>query len=926
MIRALKYIVFLFLNIQLVFAQNQAAGVTMTVENDQNYQQHRIISKIIKIKNRTDNDFAGYLSVALPQGLRSISGDSIRVFSPKGDSTFVPVRMIETGSAPAGRALITLRLLDQDKRLLRQQTTSVQVEEDNTLKLQIDNPSVYIFDNRDSVKVKVRVENPGNKTQFVTVVFGIPDQNGQKVFIERKKTVGMKSEEEFVLGLVPNSYIIRQENVPLSVTVLKGSQKAPVASAIVTLHSVQSSRSYNPPESMFWGFSQSNSLTASFRQIGSFTNAFQLLGQGNINLPIGNLELVGNLYKSNTQQELVATNTAVSYQLDQHRLTLGSINEVMEYSLFGRGTSLTIADSEMKKSVKVGFVDANYNLTSGLPLLINGYSVFAIGKIGNDNMGKEHRLNVLFRESPIENASHTIVGGEGRRYFNTNWSAHYQVNVGTSRYREEGLTKPSFSSALQYNGKLKDLRLNGNYYFSTDYFPGNRRGTAQINQGIHKDLSNGFNLWANVFYMNLKPRYFHYSSDLKTHNLLTNVGIGFPKRKNTSVSIGYQSQSEFTNTYRFFVDDSSEPMLSSKANRGTMMLNWISPNFRNLISVQSEAGAAKFSTSEELKRQLKVNSTYTYKWFNLNLNYQLGSYFLSEHISSLHYGREFERLALMANFTSNTPKWQLNGGLGYSKDHVMGSTPSAIANIKYLGNHKYQLYLNSSWYRYRFHSFPTRDLVSVETGVTYNFKQNTPSSARKGKLKVLLFLDSNANGKRDPGESPAKGYYVNLGTSSFITDETGHFTYSLIPFNTYKISPIKEAGWFYEGGNVIVSKLTAQVEIPLKQMGTVAGEIAYKFDSQRSQQFEPRISGIYFNILQGTKIVNRVSTNDLGQFLEFLPTGRYQIELDQTSLAENTFCSNASQTFEISSGHITELIPFEIGVINRKVNIKRFGD
>lgn len=926
MSRLLKYTYVLTLIVQIAVAQEQSVGISMSVETDQNYQQQRIISKIIKVKNYTQSDFAGNILVTLPQGLRSISGDTLRVFVPKNDSTFVPLRMVETGAAPAGRANITLKLLDLQKRILRQQNTSLQIEEDNTLKLHIDNPSVFIYNSRDSVKVKVSVENPGNKTQYVTVLFGVPDQNGQRVFIEQRKLVPMKSAQDFQLGFLPNSYILRQENTQVSITVLKGNQKDPIGNSLVSIHSVQSSRSYSSPESMFWAFSQANSITASFRQIGSFTNAFQVWGQGNINLPVGNLELTGNLYKSNTQAELVATNTAASYMLDQHKLTVGSINEVLEYSLFGRGTSLLISDHEAKKSIKVGVVDANYNLVSNLPLFTNGYSVFAIGKLGNENTGKEHRINALFRDSPLEDAQHTIIGGEGRRYFSNNWTAHYQINVGTSTYKTQDVTRPSFSSALQYSGKWRTIRLNGNYYYSTAYFPGNRRGTTQINQLVHKDLNKGFSLWGNVFYMDLKPKYYHYTSDLETHNLLTSVGVGFPKIKSASISLGYQTQSELTNTYRALLTDQPDASLSSQAHRGTLLLNWISSNYRNLVSVQSEVGGVQFSLADKIKRQVKVNSSYTYKWFNLNLNYQLGSYFLSEYISTLTYQREFERLSVIANITKNTKKWQLNTGIGYAKDHVMGNTPSVIGNVKYLGNKNFHLYLNSSWYQYRFTSYGTSDLLSVETGVTYNFKQNTPSSARKGKLKVFIYLDANANGRYDAGEAPAKGYFVNVGTSSFITDDNGNFTYSLVPYNTYEIKPIKEEGWFYEGGNVVIGKLSNQVEIGLKQMGTISGEIAYNFDSQLSLQFEAKVGGISFIISQGNKVVNKVSTNDLGQFLEFLPTGRYHVELDVTSLPENTFCNNVTQEFEISSGKITQLIPFEIGVRNRKVNIKRFGD
>lgn len=912
--------------ISSVIAQQQNAGISMSVQTDQNYQEHKIFSKIIRLKNYLNQDFNGFLTVDVPPGIKSISGDSIRVFIPKGDSTFLPVRMTQFGHSPAGRASITLKLLDQSKGLLRQQSTYLQIQEDNSIKLIVEEPTVYIFNNRDSIKVNVTVENLGNTSQYISVIYGIPDPNGNKIFIEEKQVIPMKSEAKFTARFQPHAHLLRHENVPVSIIVTRGNQKDPVANSVVNLRNVQSSKTFNSSESFFWGLNQSNSLTASYRQIGSFTNAFQLLGHGSLNLPVGNLELVGNLYKSNTQDEIVATNTSLSYHLNNHKLTVGNINEVLEYSLFGRGASMVLANQDNKKSLKVGFVDANYNLTSPIPLLNNGFSVFAIGKLGNEFAGNELRINTLYRESPLENANHSLVGIEGRKYLNNRWSVNYQLNGGASTYHAQNETKPSFSSALQYNGNLKTLRLNGNYYYSTDYFPGNRRGTTQINQGFLKELSRGFTVWANLFYMNLQPRYYHYASDLKTQNLLTNVGIGLPRIKRTTLNLGFQSQSEFSNTYRFIINDESSPLLSSKSNRGSLLINWISPNFRNMISIQSEIGVAKFSQTVDYKNQMKVISAYTYKWFNLNVNYQKGSYFLSEYISTLSYNREFERLSVLGNVTHNTKNWSINGGLGYAKDHVMGNTPSVLTNIKYLGNQRYHLFLNSSWHQYKFHSLPTRDLLSVETGVTFKFKHNPPSSARKGKIKVFLFLDTNGNGLRDPGETPAKDFFVNIGTSTFITDNNGSFSYSLMPYNTYQIMPIKEEGWFYEGGNIVVNKLSSQVEIALKQMGTISGEITYNFDAQRSLQIDPKVSGISFIIRQESKYISKVSTNDLGQFIEFLPTGSYQIELDVNSLSESTFCSQPIQSFEIESGKITQLQSFEIGVINRKINIKKFGN
>lgn len=913
------------------YAQTKSGELIMSVEKDATYDQKKIISSIVKLKNQTNANFSGFITLSLPQGLKAISSDTILAQVDKSDSTFIPIRLIETGSAPAGRTSITLKLLDQNKKLLRQQSNSIYIQDNNAMKLDIENQSVFVTNDRDSIRIKAVVTNLGNKNQYVTVVFGLLNDVGQRYFIEQKKMIPLKSEAVFNMSFLPSEYIFRQQNTNVSVTALRGTQKDLIDNSLVTIQTVNSTRSYRPPQDLNYGlYYANNSITAMFRQIGDFANAFQLMGNGNINLPVGNIALRGNLYKSNTQDEIVATNTAISYQLNNHEFTIGNINEVLEYSLFGRGASITLGTKEMKQSLKVGFSDANFNLFSPRPFLENGYSVFGVGTLGNRNSGKVYKADFLYRDSPLENATHTMIGGESQMFINNDWNLRVQAHGAISNYSGENSTKPSFSTALQYSGRIKEYNLNGNYYFSTDYFPGNRRGNAQAHQMISRPLAKGAAIWANVFFMNLSPKYVQYTSSILTRNIISNIGYTFPKFKTMNLGLGYQNQAENSNAYNIILSENQPAdILNTQAHRGTLLLNWHSPNYKNLITIQTEAGAAKYSTENATsKTQLKVNTSYTYKWFNLNSTYQYGSFFLSEYATSTVNGKPFKRLTVNAsvNKTLANNKLITNIGAGYSKDYIMGNTPSLLANLKYLINKKYHVFTNSSWYQYTFLNQPSRDLFSVEGGLTYNFNDNYVSTAKKSKVNIFVYLDKNSNNVYDRGDVPAADYFVSIGETSFVTNIDGKFTYKMVPFGNYSIKPIKDNGWFYEGGTLFVSNLSVKQKIPLKQMGSVSTSIIYNFDEQKSLEFTPKAGGIAFSIFKDGHLTTRLSTDDLGKIMEFLPSGKYHMELDATTLPENTYSNNTTRDFEISSGKITALPAFEIEVKSKRINIKRFGD
>ncbi len=114
------------------------------------------------------------------------------------------------------------------------------------------------------------------------------------------------------------------------------------------------------------------------------------------------------------------------------------------------------------------------------------------------------------------------------------------------------------------------------------------------------------------------------------------------------------------------------------------------------------------------------------------------------------------------------------------------------------------------------------------------------------------------------------------------------------------------------------------VEIPLRQSGTLRGSIRYE-SGENSVEISPRYEGFRL-IITGSdeKVVQTVVTDGSGSFITFLPVGEYKITLDKNTLMEHTQCKELQRSFRIEAGKVNRFDPFVIEVKTRKVNVRKF--
>ena len=905
------------------------SAVEMKVETTEAAGRQNILDLVVALTNTSASSFNGTLHIKTPDGFKSISVSEISVKLKPEQHIFIPLKIIKGKSAAAGATDIVVDLVNDKKESVVKKSITQQVEVNNAMSLQAVTPTIFLTNTNDSLSVKVNVTNLGNQSQQVFVVFNIPELTGEESFFEQTAVIDVRKDSIFDFKFwVPKS-LLDKSQFAVNVAAMRGAEKIVFGSLSVNVQNVSSVKRYEDINSLAYArYYQKNSLTASYRTSGNDTGVYQLIGSGDVDLPAGYLSVSGNIYKADSQNEPLISNTFLAYRLDNHQLKVGNISQQLELPMFGRGIQFDTSDKTQNNRLQAGFIDDNFNLTQKDAFLKRGYGFYALGTFGANNPSDQKSFNYVFKKDNMEQVGHNMVGFENVKQITKDWNLRLKAHGAISHYERFNKNQPSYALETQYNGLVKDIRLSGNYFVSSSYFPGNRRGVVQLQQNFMKNLKRERMVYANIFYSDFAPQSYTYSFNMKTTTFRLDAGITFPRLKSIGSSLGLQYYKETGNAFSWIVPNG---FLSMEAFRVTENFNWLSKNQKHSVVLGIEEGLVQMSNNNKIYPQLKINSIYSYKGFNASATYQHGSYFLSEYSSLLVMDQnqnDFNRfmLSLSTDHKFIDNKLFVRSGAAYLNDFISGETPSAFLNLQYLPTDKYRFYLNSSWFHYsKATVFQNAGMFVVEAGITMNLGSRAASAGRKGTLSTFVYFDKNGNSIFDENDEPAPDFFITIDKTTFKSDANGQIKYKSLPFGTYKIQPVLQNGWFTEGTELVMSDYSQQIVVALHQNGSLKGKIQYRYDEKTVKNFDAKAGGIVFTVTKNGSFVQRIGTDDDGSFVAFLPTGTYEITLDSNSLSENTFCTNPKQQLVIESGKITHVVDFIIEVKQKQVKIKKFG-
>ncbi len=925
----LRFIMLFLMGMQLMLMDAVAQSQSVTIQvKEKEAQGGKLRMATAEVRNSGTVDFEGYIKVDANGTFRTLSEDNIPIRVLAGKTKFIPIQLYPTKMASAGEHPILYQLIDaKTDRVTAQTETSVKITEVMNLRVWTVAPVIQVTNPMDSVKIPIVVTNGGNTERQFSLVFTLPAYMGGQHIFELKGKVKARQDTSYTFAFMLNKQLLDQTQFQVQVAALAEGDKQLLSNTRVSVELVKSARSYTDlfVNDRYYNFGQQNSLSLSMRMLGEHNYAYQLIGAHAFNLPAGSMAVRGNVYKSNLQSELYSSGTAIQYNYRNMQVEAGSITEMYEVSTYGRGVKGKWTDDSGNHTWSVGVVDNEFNLFSATPLFKNGYTVFAEGRIGANNSQRGAALQYIFKDDPFEAAKHHIAGTSYKAFMGRHIRYDAKLWGGASRYDNRNALQPSVALEVSGQGDWEKWKWNGNYFYSSPYFPGNRRGMIAVNQQLYRKINAQRSWWTNFYINHYKPKSHVLELDMVNTQMQGQVAGQLPNMGAISTTVGVIGQLEKTNML-YNVENPSIPLDATlKSLRALEEFTIWSANRHHSASLLLENGLVYYPNAEKPKFQGKAAASYRFKSLSVQGSYQYGAYYLSEYSNAQLQHINFRRVQINANYYKSffDERLSTNLGINYYKDFGFNTAPSGYANVNYKAFKKLEIYANTSVYQYSFMGYSGRVIKQAELGVRINFKNKAISPDKKGKLILQYFYDDNGNGRKDEGEKFASGVLASVNDIVFISDNNGQVIFSAMPYGEYNLDGGTLKEWFFDAQKTVVNQRKNMRMIPMQQSGSVTGKVAYSYNGSIAKDIQLKYAGITA-IIQKEDFKRNVVTDNFGNFSYFLPTGVYTITLHVSSLPEDVICSNPKLEFTVASGKITTLPAFNLEVKSKKMNIKRF--
>ena len=161
----------------------------------------------------------------------------------------------------------------------------------------------------------------------------------------------------------------------------------------------------------------------------------------------------------------------------------------------------------------------------------------------------------------------------------------------------------------------------------------------------------------------------------------------------------------------------------------------------------------------------------------------------------------------------------------------------------------------------------------------------------KGQIKGYVFLDSNGNGKKDPGEEGVKKILLSLNGERALSDQGGNFAFPSLSPGNYQLrleevrSGLKPGIKLPKTVEVKTGK-RSEVAVPLRPRSWIQGTV-YRDENQSSSRDsgEAGLGGVAITV-RGEGVRQEVSSGSNGRFVVDLTPGTYTLRLQKGSLPE----------------------------------------
>ncbi|SKB83676.1 carboxypeptidase-like regulatory domain-containing protein [Daejeonella lutea] len=883
-----------------------------------NASNEDLIDLTVKIVNKRNVSVSGLVDVNIPSTINLISKNKVAITLSPGDSTFIPVKIFVTKRAASGKDhLVRFLLAEPSNNILATAETKLRVSIKRNVNMFALVSSILLDPASDSIKIPIRITNPGNTPQKVTLINRYPSIFQDDAFHTTMQFVIQPTADTLITFVKPViKKMLNSEGFDVTFSGLYDNGDI-FGMAYVKVQSARNERAFRD-ESLSDSYNL-NSITLSSQSMFSPNQSYLITGRGNLELQKGmlgyNLDLT--TWK-NSYSPPMARSTYLTYNNDKFGFAAGNINKNLDINLSGRGASFSVTDTASDNAYEVGFIDGNSNLLGN-----KSNTFFPVGNAGwgtftHTAKNWELASSAIYEVNPILNTRSAILGNNFTLTKYKGLRAMASLSGGyTTEFENGNKTEPSFAGGLLINGTIKKLVINSQNYYSSGYYPGMRRGALSFNERITW-LREGSNIWAGVDYNHYAPKTLSsFQSFLPVFSTTrAELGMSGTIFKKLNVSIAPVYTRETNNSFRF--QNLPEEQHSLMAWNVNNSFNYpISSS--QYLSINTETGFYSSTFDPSQRFHFRSNLNYRKGMFNLSSTVQMGTFYIGEAANNFLRNVSSPRLiniipSFQKSFLRN--KLRTETGLAFINSSAFGNNFYLTGRAEYDFKPKTAVYSSINHNRYGDYN-----LSILEMGITQ--KLSLPKvGAKISDLEVFVFQDANQNNVFDEGDTKAVGHLLYINNVAFITSSNGIVDYKKLPYEAYRISLTNTKGWYAPDQNVKLDEKKERVEIALKRTGTLRGTLSFVFN-EFSYEINRNLQGITV-VANGENNVKHITkTNAEGQYIFYLPIGQYSISVDSGNLPPEVEVEKTPDTFRLTA-ESPQTVNVKLLVKARKIQTKKF--
>lgn len=875
-----------------------------------------MITLILKVVNNRNTILKGPLEITNDDGITLISRKQQLIELRQGDSIFIPIRLFPSGKMTA-EEIYSVRTVLNDGKTGFKAECKLRMGSVKSVSLIPMISSLILGSRGDSIKIPVRIENSGNTAQKVNIVCQLPSGLQSSGFHTAfKLTMRPYSDTLIHINKSVNRDMLRMETFIVNVSGLYENGDL-FGQHVIQVQTLKNLRINDTGLSaQYYQGSFDNSFTLSSQNVGKEYASYQVYGGSTVETPYGRFGLNADatVWKNNNTPYL--RNTYISYEGNNMGITAGNISRAFETNINGRGLSLFYTDTASDNSYEAGFADQSSNFID--PYYFSGTS----GKAGWTRFKRQKAKlqfanTMLYETNPYVGTNNAIIANELGWTSFKNMRVSTEFNAGYSADQDNtDRRKLGYLGAFNIEGKAGRFDFSINNLLSSAYYPGLRKGSMILNERVSY-TGDRMRMWGSYNYINVDPESVVPLS-YKNQFDVTRAELGISASYNKFLVSVFPLYAAESNSYTFFQNNPQNGTMRSY--RLAAQLNYTNPFSAIYLFLTAEGGTSKNSFSNRYNRQFKFNGSLKKGIFNFTGNYQIGNFYVSEVLNNNLLNIDESRLinlnaTLKKSLLNN--KAEIEAGASYNKTRASGNSVMLTGRAEYNVNSQTRVFASLFRTEYKYMNYTYNNL---QIGLTRKLPAGRIGS-KNNTIELCIYKDNNENRVFDQGDIAAKGQIVYINNTAFITNSQGKVIYKNLLEGVYSVNIPSSGNWYSPPQSVVLGKEDLKLDIPLSKTGMIEGRLEYNFD-EFSYEIAKEKAGFTISAQSESGKVEQTKTNEMGQFLFYLPAGKYTVFIE--GLPDKVVCSNNHSTLIVTEEGIGKII-FNLKVKARKVEVKKFS-